>query len=472
MLLRSARINSRLGRHVLLFGLPLVLGLACHALFNLVDTILVGQLGFIEGAQAISVTGLCDPVTTFQTILFNGPIAGAGVLLARAAGERDEVEMRRIALRATGFVLVLSAIMGVPGYFFAEDIARAMGARPGWQLAQATRYLEIMLAGGFTAGMFLYLTTLQRSVGSTNVFLAFFMLSNVLNAGLGIFLIYGTGPYPNFFPNFLKVWCDGLGLPRMGVIGSAWSTVIARALAGGLLLAFAIQQRQLRGKLYWLWPHGRKVLELMRIGMWNNGQIAARGIAGGVLIRTLQEAGGDNPSVVGGIFVGLKIELLLILLSFGWGAAAQTLVATSLGAGKPGRAAHEERMTIVYAALFGIALTVPVFVFAETIAHWFNPEPELVSWAKAYVQLMAVAFIFTPINVVISQAMVSRNRLRIPVITDSVLLLGVMSPALIIATLAGAGVKVLIVINAASVVALTIVYVLIRRVVVRQAAGG
>jgi Na+-driven multidrug efflux pump len=81
--------NSRLARHVLFFGLPLVLGLAAHALFNLVDTLLVGQLGEEEGARAISVTGLCDPITTLQTILFNGPIAGAGVILSRAFGERE-----------------------------------------------------------------------------------------------------------------------------------------------------------------------------------------------------------------------------------------------------------------------------------------------------------------------------------------------------------------------------------------------
>src|SRR5690606_4898941 len=93
--------DSRLLPHVLFFGMPLVLGLACHALFNLVDTLLVGQLGDIEGARAISVTGLCDPITTFQTILSNGPIAGAGVLLARRVGAKDDEGLRRVALRAT-----------------------------------------------------------------------------------------------------------------------------------------------------------------------------------------------------------------------------------------------------------------------------------------------------------------------------------------------------------------------------------
>ncbi|MDH5641927.1 MAG: MATE family efflux transporter, partial [Nitrospira sp.] len=121
-----AATNNRLPRHVLLFGLPLVLGLACHALFGLVDTILVGQLGGEIGAASIAIAGLCDPVSTLQTIIFNGPVAGAGVLIAASKGRDDDEGLRRTVLRATGFVLLLSAITSIPGYIFAGGIASAM----------------------------------------------------------------------------------------------------------------------------------------------------------------------------------------------------------------------------------------------------------------------------------------------------------------------------------------------------------
>jgi Na+-driven multidrug efflux pump len=458
----------RLLRHVLFFGLPLVLGLACHALFNLVDTLLVGALGDVEGARAISVTGLCDPITTLQTILFNGPIAGAGVLLSLRMGRNDDAGLRQVALRATGFVIALSIIMAVPGFLFAEQIARAMGAQAGWQLEQCTLYLQILLGGGITAGVFLYLTTIERALGRTTAFLVFFMLSNVLNLAFGVLLIYGSGPLPSLVPNFMGSIAESLNIPRMGVIGSAWATVLARGVAGLIVLGWGIYRGVLRGPLRWLWPQGRTVLELIRIGIWNNGQVAARGIAGGVLIRTLQAAGGGDPHVVGGVFVGLKLELMLILLAFGWGAASQTMVATSLGSGKPDRAAHEERLAMVLATVIGAGLVVPLVVFAQPVASIFNPQPELVYWAAAYVQWMAIALVFGPVNVVISQSMIARNRLRIPVVTDSIVLLGLMAPALIIATLLGAGVKTLIAINAIAHISLTVIYVLIRASLIRR----
>ncbi|MBK9975094.1 MAG: MATE family efflux transporter [Planctomycetes bacterium] len=466
------RPDSRLARHVLLFGLPLVLGLACHSLFNLVDTLLVGQLPGGEGTASIAVTGLCDPITTFQTILFNGPIAGAGVLMARAVGARDEVELRRVAMRATGFVVALSLAISLPGYLFAREIALAMGAQAGWQLQQCTSYLEILLGGGVTAGMFLYLTTIERSLGRTAIFMAFFMLSNVLNLGIGVFLIYGTGPHPDFVPGFVGDIARALNVPRLGVIGSAWSTFWARAIAGALLLAISVARGPLRGAWHWLVPQGKAVLELTRIGLWNNGQIAARGIAGGILIRTLQEAGGGNPAILGGIFVGLKIELVLILLAFGWGAAAQTLVATSLGAGRTDRARHEERLAILFATAIGTLLVVPLCLFAEQVSSLFNDDPALIEWSSNYLRLMAPALIVTPISIVISQAMVARNHLRTPVVVDSLVLLLGMAPALILVVMAGGGSTALIVINIVANLVLAAVYVGLRIRLLRRATAA
>jgi Na+-driven multidrug efflux pump len=137
-------------------------------------------------------------------------------------------------------------------------------------------------------------------------------------------------------------------------------------------------------------------------------------------------------------------------------------VATSLGAGKVERAIHQERLAIVFATLLCAGLSIPGFVFAPEVVTLFNPEPGLVDWAVTYVRTMVVAFIFTPINIVISQAMVAHARLKTPVIVDSIVLLGIMTPIMIIGTLAGASVQFLIIVNAVTVITLTVIYVAIR----------
>lgn len=168
-------------------------------------------------------------------------------------------------------------------------------------------------------------------------------------------------------------------MPRLGVVGSAWGAVIARAVS--ILLARhpapAIGQGCC-GSIAWLWPRGRALVDLIAIGFWKNGQVAVRGIAGGILIRVIKGASSGMEGVVSGVFVGMKIELLLTLLAFGWGTASQTLVATSRGAGKPERAAVEERLSIMMASACGLAGAVLLFFYAREIAALFNPTPALI----------------------------------------------------------------------------------------------
>jgi Na+-driven multidrug efflux pump len=461
MSLLSALNPARdLSRRVLLFGLPLILGLATHAIFNLVDTYLVGQLPGAEGEAGIAVTGLCDPITTFQTILFNGPIAGAGVLIAMRFGARDDEGVRKLALHGTGFVLLLSVLLGVPGAIFARELALIMGAAPGAQLEHCTQYLRVLLGGGITGGLFLYLATLQRAVGSVKAFMALFITSNVFNLLFCVMFIYGAGPYPHFVPGFWGEFASALNLPRLGVVGSAWGTVCARGC--GVALAIVIGRGYLSGSIAWLWPRGRALWDLVSIGFWKNGQVAVRGIAGGVLIRALQGASGGDASVVSGVFVGMKIELLLTLVAFGWGTAAQTLVATSLGAGKPERGRAEERASMVLALACGAASTALLLVFAREVAAWFNSAPELVHWSERFLWITALSFVLTPLNVVISQTMFARMHLRLPVIIDGGVLLLVMVPLLIVFAFVDARVETLLWINTICNAAMTGVYVLVR----------
>lgn len=451
-----------LWRDVFWFGLPLVLGLACHATFSLVDTLLVGQLGEVEGAHAIAVTGLCDPITTFQTILFNGPIAGAGVIVAARKGAGDLAAIREIALRGTGLMILISVVLGVPCVIFSEPISAAMGARAGLQLDDCSAYLKVMMGGGFSVGLFLFLTTFERALGRTATFMGFFLLSNALNLVIGLFLVYGAGPVPEFVPDVIPALCERFNIPRMGVLGSAWSSVLARVLSVVGLVILGLWFGYLRGAVRWLLPWGAKVREICRLGLWNNGQVAARGLAGGIMIRVMQEAGRGAPEVIGGVVIGLKVELFILLLSFGWGAASQTLVATSRGAGQIARSKLQERWAVGYAAGLGVILTLPVMIWAENIAAWFNDSRELQEFAAMYLRLMAPAFVLGPVNVVISQTMVSRDQERVPVILDSVMLLGLMGAAMGIAWAMGAPPAVVVGINMGANVLLTFVYLVVK----------
>ncbi|MCF6227985.1 MAG: hypothetical protein L3J82_04850 [Planctomycetes bacterium] len=419
------------------FGLPLVLGIGAHAIFQLVDTLLIGQLGAIDGPRAISVAGLCDPITTLQAILFNGPIAGAGILLATASGKKDAGEFKDIAQRSAGFIMVIAVVTGALGFIFAQEIAQLMGAQSGWQIELCKQYLQVFLAGGFTAGLFLYLSTIDRSAGRTPIFMAAFFISNALNVLLGLLFIYGSGPTPDFVPEVFPKLAESLNIPRMGVMGSAWSTVIARGVTALAIFSVLAIRGELRFNLRQYAPRGGFIRRIMRIGIWNNGQLAIWGIAIGGMIRIVQWVSGGNEKVVAGLFIAIKIDLLLTLLAVGWGTAAQTKVATALANGNFKQSTQDEGNQLLLALLFNTPFVILVFLFPDVIAGWFTEDAETKFWAMGFLLSIAAALILMPIAVVVSQSLVSRGKLRLPVILDGTFLILGMLPLMIIFVLVG-----------------------------------
>jgi Na+-driven multidrug efflux pump len=77
-----------------------------------------------------------------------------------------------------------------------------------------------------------------RALGHSKSAATLLVSGNVLNIVLNALLIYGTGPRPDAFTWGLPI-AEALDVPRMGMQGAAWSTLIGRAVpvvAGVLLL--------------------------------------------------------------------------------------------------------------------------------------------------------------------------------------------------------------------------------------------
>ena len=68
----------------LVFGWPLVAGMAFHSLFNLVDLYIVGQLP--DSDVAIAAATIPSLVNSIPMILYNGVVNAAIALVARRTG--------------------------------------------------------------------------------------------------------------------------------------------------------------------------------------------------------------------------------------------------------------------------------------------------------------------------------------------------------------------------------------------------
>ncbi len=84
---------------VLGFGVPLVIGMGGHALFNLVDLWIVGPLG----PAALAAVTVASLVNSAAMVVMQGVTDGSVALVARAVGAGDYRRARSSSASSSGF---------------------------------------------------------------------------------------------------------------------------------------------------------------------------------------------------------------------------------------------------------------------------------------------------------------------------------------------------------------------------------
>ena len=202
-------------KYNLSLSFPVILGLLGHTIVQLVDNIMVGQLGTTELA-AISLGNSFVFIAMSLGIGFSTAITP---LVAQADGRKD----REAAQDVLSHGVVLCTVLGVSLFiavFSARKLMYSMGQPPAvvefafpylkWVAASLIPLIIFQAYKQFTDGL-----SKTRPAMYANVF------SNILNIILNYFLIFGYG-----------------GFPKMGVEGAAIGTLIARTGAVIFILLF------------------------------------------------------------------------------------------------------------------------------------------------------------------------------------------------------------------------------------------
>ncbi|HEY0998176.1 MAG TPA: MATE family efflux transporter, partial [Streptosporangiaceae bacterium] len=244
------RPDLELDRRIAALALPALGSIAAEPAYSLADTAIVGHLGRTElGALAIATTALTMTawVAIFLTTATTSVVAG---LAARAPGRAGR-SVGAAYLVAAGGGIAVAVVVAVT----APWVAELLGAR-GEVLAGSVGYLRAAAVGM----PFLYLSYAGNGhlVGLANARtpLRIAVSANVLNIALEVLLVYGL---------------------RLGLLGSAWGTVIAQVAAaawyGAASRRAAVRPRR---------PGRAEVAALLRDGH----QLSVRTIALGVVPLT------------------------------------------------------------------------------------------------------------------------------------------------------------------------------------------
>ena len=116
-------VHGSLNRAIFMLAVPMILEMAMESLFAVVDVFFVSKVG----VNAVATVGFTESVLTLVYSIAWGLSMGATAMVARRIGEQDREGASAAAAQALWIGVALSLILGIPGYFMADDVLRAMG---------------------------------------------------------------------------------------------------------------------------------------------------------------------------------------------------------------------------------------------------------------------------------------------------------------------------------------------------------
>ena len=118
-------IEGNVGRHLLRLGSFITMGSLSMNFARLVEAVYLGWIG----TEALAALGFAFPVTITLFAFAGGIGTGASSVIARSVGGGDGERAAVLVTHAQILVLVVGSVIGLLGFWYAEDVITALGAK-------------------------------------------------------------------------------------------------------------------------------------------------------------------------------------------------------------------------------------------------------------------------------------------------------------------------------------------------------
>lgn len=429
---RRRILEGPLPAAVLRFGAPLALAMVFQVLFNLVDQYLIARLPPAVSDPSLDALGICDMVAALGTILSYGVSTAAATLVAQHRGAGDEPAAARVAWGSVGLVLALGLAFGLLGALGADVIVHHLLGAKGVVRDLAAAYLRVIVGGSVTAFLMFQLTALLRSMGDSRTPLAMIVVGNAVNLFLAVLLVYGPGEAPAVFAWGPPI-ARALGVPRMEVVGAAWATLIARAVACAVPLWLVRRRLRVAERGASLAPSREALHALARLAWPTSAAFVVR-VAAVLLVTALVHHAYTTPanSDAGTAYaLCLRLETMALFVSMGWGGCAQTFTGMCLGAGDAPRATRAAWITAAYNLLTMLALAAAFLHGGRAALGFFTASAPVLDRAELYLRAVGPSYTLCGVAIVLGNALLGAGASRLALRVDAALVLAVQLPAML-----------------------------------------
>lgn len=360
--------NGKIGRSLIIFSLPMILGNLLQQVYNITDTLIVGKT---IGPTALSAVGSSYALMVLLTSVILGLCMGSGVVFSQLFGAKKTDEMKISIANAFVFILIVSAVINIASFLLLDRFIVWLNIPP--QAVSFTRtYLQIIFWGMTFVTVYNFFAAVLRSAGNTVVPLIFLGVSAVTNIVLDLVFILAF---------------------NLGVAGAALATVAAQGLSAVCIVIYFFSRAKnlcpQKSHLHYSKSLlkdivGNSVLTSIQQSIMNLGILMVQG-----LVNSFGFAASAAFAAV------VKIDAFAYMPAQDFGNAFSTFIAQNYGANKAERIHKGTFTAFKISSAFCLFASACVFIFARPLMLIFVDagETEIINIGVQYLRIEGAFYI-------------------------------------------------------------------------------
>lgn len=376
---------------ILYFSLPILVGNLFQQLYNVADSVIVGNF---LGKESLAAVGFSYQINFLLISLSSGISLGASVLISRYFGAKNMQQIKKVIDTGFLFSIVLSILIAVAGVCSSYQIL-VLFRVPENLLTIANSYLKIIFIGVIPTFAYNSLTNIFRGVGDSKTPTYILIAATLINIVLDIFFITTL---------------------KWGVAGAAIATVMAQTFSFLTCMFY----------MHWRYPE-------LFIRFWNL-QLDCHELKKSLIIGTpamLQQVfvsvgfmsiqfliNGFGTDCMAAYTAASKVDSFAEMPALNLGHAMTNFTAQNYGAKKIDRVIKGGKSALVMGVGISVLISVVICLFPSVFISLFNRDPNVVQIGNGYLRTVSVFYLVFAAMQILNGLLLGYGKSFVPMIAS------------------------------------------------------
>lgn len=368
---------------ILKMGLPMIISMVLQALYNVIDSIFVANMG-TKGAIANQALTYAFPIQIMIIAIGVGTGVGLNALLSKSLGENDRKKVNKIAGNGIFLSICIYIIFLLFGLFGTKWFI-SLFTNDKEIIKMGTTYLKICTCLSLgSVGYTVYERFLQAT-GKT-------MLSTISQI---------SGAVTNIILDYIFIYPL-----KMGVAGAAWATIIGQFISLFIAMYFHYtKNNEIDGSIKYINPDINLIKGIYSIGFSAALMQALLAVMMAGMNAILGLAQVNQTVLIGSFGIYYKIQQIALFSAFGLSNTIISILSFNYGMQDKKRIDDCIKYGIIDTIIVNLIISILFEIFAYPLANLFGlaggTTKEIISVCTIALRISSIGFVFMGISVAI-----------------------------------------------------------------------